>query len=217
LASPAADRRERRKAETRRRLLDAARRLFVERGYDATRPQDVARAADVGAGTFYLHFADKRDAFRAFTEEAAEELMAVTRDASRGARGFGERLRRSLAALLAYSDSHPGLLTAAFADAAVIAAGLPRGAGLRERMAASLAQSLREGMVRGELHRDYDPDVLAHGITGLVREALGRGVQRGMERDALVDEITRFCSRALVRRDAAGPATEAPTHEVRNP
>jgi len=197
--APVPDRRERRKAETRRRLLDAARQLFVERGYDATRPQDIARAADVGAGTFYLHFADKRDAFRAFAEEAAEELMAVTREASRGARGFGERLRRSLEALLAYSDAHPGLLVAAFADAAVIAAALPRGASLRERMAASLAQGLREGMARGELRCDYDPDVLAHGITGLVREALGRGVQRGVERAALVDEITRFCSRALVR------------------
>lgn len=197
--SPAADRRARRKAETRRRLLAAARRLFVERGYDATRPQDIARAADVGAGTFYLHFADKRDAFRAFTEEAADELMAATRDAVRGADGFAARLRASLEALLAYADAHPGLLSAAFADAAVIAAALPRGAGLRERMAASLAQALREGMLRGELRRDHDPDILAHGIVGLVRDALNRGVQRGTDRAALVDEVTRFCARALVR------------------
>lgn len=40
-------RRERRKADTRRRLLAAARVLFVEKGYDATRPQDIAQAADV--------------------------------------------------------------------------------------------------------------------------------------------------------------------------
>jgi AcrR family transcriptional regulator len=71
----APSRRERRKAETRRRLLDAARELFVERGFDATRPQDVARLADVGSGTFYVHFADKREAFCAVTEQAADELM----------------------------------------------------------------------------------------------------------------------------------------------
>ncbi len=83
-----AGRRARRKAETRQRLLAAARQLFVTRGYDATRPQDVARAADLATGTFYLHFADKRDAFVAFTEQAGEELMALMSERMVGARGF---------------------------------------------------------------------------------------------------------------------------------
>ena len=72
-------RRERRKADTRRRLLAAARVLFVEKGYDATRPQDIAQAADVAAGTFYVHFAHKRDAFLAFTEEVPDALAARAR------------------------------------------------------------------------------------------------------------------------------------------
>ena len=71
---PGLGRRERRKAETRQRLLTAASNLFAERGFEATRPQDIARAADVAIGTFYLHFADRREAFRAFTAAAAEEL-----------------------------------------------------------------------------------------------------------------------------------------------
>ena len=50
----------RRKPESLARLKQAARKLFVERGYDATRPQDIAREAGLGHGTFYLHYPDQR-------------------------------------------------------------------------------------------------------------------------------------------------------------
>ena len=191
-------RREVQKAHTRRQLLEAARSLFLRRGYDATRPQDIARAADVASGTFYLHFTDKRDAFLAFTEEAAEELMESVRVRAGGAGSFADRLRHSLEAILAYSELHPGVLAVVFADASVIAAGVPESTSLRDRFARSLAQTLREGMLRGELRGDYDPVLIAHGIVGLVQQGLRFGVHGGVERRALLDNLVRFCARALV-------------------
>ena len=191
-------RRERRKAQTRRQLLDAARALFVKHGYDATRPQDIARAADVAAGTFYLHFADKRAAFLAFTDEAAQQLMERVRVRAAGAADFAEGLLHSLEAIVEYSEAHPGVLAAAFADASVLAAGVPGGASLRDRLAQTLAQALREGMLRGELRRDYDPVLIAHGIVGLVQQGLRFGSHGGVERRALLENLVRFCARALV-------------------
>ena len=41
----------RRRPESLAKLKQAARKLFVERGYDATRPQDIARQAGLGHGT----------------------------------------------------------------------------------------------------------------------------------------------------------------------
>ena len=193
-----ASRHERRKAQTRRQLLDAARALFAAHGYDATRPQDIARAADVAAGTFYLHFADKRAAFLAFTDEAAEQLMECVRTRALGAHDFADGLLRSLEAIIEYSEAHPGVLAAAFADASVLAAAVPQGASLRDRLAQSLAQALREGMLRGELRRDYDPAVIAHGIVGLVQQGLRFGSHGGAERRALLENLVRFCARALV-------------------
>ena len=190
-------RRELRKARTRRQLLDAARSLFVKRGYDATRPQDIARAAAVATGTFYLHFDDKRDAFLAFTDEAAAELMECVR-AHATAGDFAGRLRQFLEAILEYSERHPGVLPAAFADASVIAAGASEGACLRDRLALSLAQSLREGIQRGDLRGDYDPAVIAHAIVGLVQQGLRYGTHAGIERGPLLEDLVRFCARALV-------------------
>src|ERR1700728_2357847 len=69
----------RRKPESLARLRAAARQWFVERGYHATRPHDIARAAGVGHGTFYLHFPDKRGCFLDFVELARKELDAFLR------------------------------------------------------------------------------------------------------------------------------------------
>ena len=179
------------------RLVAAARGLFAERGYDATRPQDVADAAGVAVGTFYVHFDDKRDAFLAFTDDASHELMERVRAATHDAPDFRTRLRASLAAIFAYSEEHPGVLRAAFADAAVISAGLAPGASLRDRLAASLAQGLREGAARGRLRGDLDADVVGAGMVGFIQHAFARGAEDRRDREVLIETTTRFLSAAL--------------------
>ncbi|HEX4216443.1 MAG TPA: helix-turn-helix domain-containing protein [Candidatus Dormibacteraeota bacterium] len=52
-------RRERKKAQTRRALAEAAMRLFLERGYDRVGVKDVADAADVSVTTLFKHFPSK--------------------------------------------------------------------------------------------------------------------------------------------------------------
>lgn len=52
-------RRERKKAETRGRIADSARRLFLEHGYDAVGIRDVAADADVAVTTLFSHFPSK--------------------------------------------------------------------------------------------------------------------------------------------------------------
>ncbi len=201
-------RRERRKADTRRRLLAAARVLFVEKGYDATRPQDIAQAADVAAGTFYVHFAHKRDAFLAFTEEVSDELAARFGERVSGAKNFGSMLDQALQALCDYSEAHPGVLSAVFADAAVCAAELPRGTSLRDRLGKSLASTLRLSMDSGAIHADVDPELIAHGMLGFIHSALAHASGRGLDRRSVLDDLERFLVRALVVRRPDPPSKE---------
>jgi AcrR family transcriptional regulator len=64
---PAASARQRRKDARPQELLDAALDLFVERGFAATRSEDVAARAGVSKGTLYLYYPSK--------EELLKEVM----------------------------------------------------------------------------------------------------------------------------------------------
>lgn len=55
---------ERRKQDRPQELLAAALQLFVERGYAATRLEDVAARAGVSKGTLYLYFTNKESLFK---------------------------------------------------------------------------------------------------------------------------------------------------------
>jgi len=58
-AQPEPGLRERKRRRTRAALIDAGRRLFEERGYDATTIADIAAAADIGTRTFFAYFESK--------------------------------------------------------------------------------------------------------------------------------------------------------------
>ena len=63
-------RNERRKARTRKSLLDAAQALFSSKGVDATTIAEIADTADVGVGSFYNHFETKEELLAVLLEEA---------------------------------------------------------------------------------------------------------------------------------------------------
>lgn len=67
--STAPPRRERRKDARPGELLEAALDLFVEKGFAATRAEEVARRAGVSKGTLFLYFASKEDLFKAVVRE----------------------------------------------------------------------------------------------------------------------------------------------------
>src|ERR1700726_4805313 len=116
LKAPTEPRAPRRKPESLAKLKEAARRLFVERGYHATRPQDIAREAGLGHGTFYLHFPDKRACFLAFVDEAREELDVYLRLRRVPGATLEEGIGAAIAAICDYSQSHPGVVRAAMTD-----------------------------------------------------------------------------------------------------
>ena len=62
---------------TRERLVVAAREVFEERGFDATRMGDIAAAAGVSHGTVYTWFPTKEDALHATVDSVTEEMYSV--------------------------------------------------------------------------------------------------------------------------------------------
>ena len=65
--------------DTRRALLDTARALFAEVGFQATRTEDIVQGAGLTRGALYHHFRDKEDLFRAVFEEVSGEVVHLLR------------------------------------------------------------------------------------------------------------------------------------------
>lgn len=61
----------------RRQILDGARKLFLDLGFDAASMGEIARAAGVSKGTLYVYFADKSRLFEAIVEQESLEQGKV--------------------------------------------------------------------------------------------------------------------------------------------
>lgn len=68
--------RQRRKEARPQELLEAALSLFVEKGFAATRSEEVAAKAGVSKGTLYLYFPSKEELFKAVVREALGSKIA---------------------------------------------------------------------------------------------------------------------------------------------
>ena len=67
-------------------ILDGAKRVFMEQGFEAASMNDITRAAGVSKGTIYVYFANKEDLFGAMIERERERItqtVSSTLDASR--------------------------------------------------------------------------------------------------------------------------------------
>ena len=70
------ERRERERSETRDKILDAARELFGEHGYDGVSMRQVAERIEYSPTAIYVHFTDKEDLFHQLCQEDFARLAA---------------------------------------------------------------------------------------------------------------------------------------------
>lgn len=195
--APSAPSTSRRGKESRQRLLTAARKLFVEKGYHQTRPQDISKAADVGHGTFYLHFKDKKACFLAFVDQAGNELEEEIALHVEGANSLDGFIRAMLTAVYAYGEKQPGVLNAATADLGVIAADAAPEDTLIDRWGVSWRDFLSSLAEQSVIAKDHDFQLIGHGIVGMLSYAIRYADQAGLDRDEAIDNITHFLVRGL--------------------
>ncbi|SFU96947.1 TetR/AcrR family transcriptional regulator [Pseudoduganella namucuonensis] len=144
---------ERRKDARPQELLAAALDLFVERGYAATRLEDVARRAGVSKGTLYLYFENKEDLFKAVVRDSIVQPLGQAELDFADADGHSADLLRTL--LMRWWDK----------------VGATRAAGIVKLMMAESGNF-------PELTQFYNEEVIERG-NALIAGVLTRGVARG--------------------------------------
>jgi len=109
---------ERKQRQARQRIIEAARELFLERGFDGVSVGDIAERAEVGRTTFFRHFGDKQEVVFANEQELLDTITAARQadstPAPRNATEAVEQLRPVLLALCAQATADPGAYTRHF-------------------------------------------------------------------------------------------------------
>jgi AcrR family transcriptional regulator len=68
------NRRERKKINSKKAIVDAAVKLFSQKGYQETAVADIMNEADLGIGTFYNYFQSKEEILKSLLSEIVEEI-----------------------------------------------------------------------------------------------------------------------------------------------
>ena len=103
------------RADTRRRLVEAATELFASGGLHGVTSARIAAAAGVATGTFYLHFKDKEELFREIVFAALARPARAPAARGRGARREPRaQVRARTAELVAFAEQNRSLILVLF-------------------------------------------------------------------------------------------------------
>ena len=159
-----------REEATRRRILRAARRVFVEKGFHRASIDDVVAACGLSVGAIYTYFPNKDELIRASILDAnREESDAVLAD-TRAAGSVTDRLERAIRGWWRYTieaEGAPAFLAEAWGEASRRPLIRDLMARRQERGITMTSIMLGECIEHGELPPRVDVDALARTIGAL--------------------------------------------------
>jgi AcrR family transcriptional regulator len=195
---PQSLRRGERKERTRQELLDAARKLFAERGFHGTSTVDIAAAAGVTERTLFRHFPSKISLVLDEVMALLPELFRIIRE-----RPAAERPYQAVCeGILEFGHEHPGLLVTVVGSPA----GLRVPVDSRQRTLADLEDDLT--MVLQDRYRLPPADQLhaavwARASMSALRTALELAAQRPAGEST--GRLIRACFAALTDQEPVSP------------
>jgi TetR/AcrR family transcriptional regulator, acrAB operon repressor len=184
---------------SREKLLEAATRLFGERGYRDTSVQAIGEAAGISRGSIFWHFGSKDGLLEAVVEQAFTRWKNETLVADVGeARGL-EAVRRALASHRRFLGAQPELLRLFYVLMFEALGPRPELARRFAELHRSLRESGREWLAGADLRADVDTGALATILTG----ALGGIAYQylldpdGLDLEPLYADLERVLERGL--------------------
>jgi AcrR family transcriptional regulator len=187
----------RRRAEARPdEVLDAALALFIEKGFSATRVEDVARRAGLSKGAVYLYFPSKQALVEGLVRRAVVPVADTALAALADYEGDPRIVITAVLKMVAYRLSDPGVLAMPKLILREIAS-FPELARMYrtevlDRVIPVVESLIRRGMDQGYL-RQVDPALTIRSIIGplmmhlLMSEIFGIAPEGGLHLDRLVD------------------------------
>lgn len=193
---------------TRRRLLDASRTVFERLGFLDARVADIVAEAGMAHGSFYTHFVDKTDAFKAVVmrsnDELNQEMLAIPPELAHDLQGalmysnrrFFDNFQRHAALHRAIAEAN--VADADFRDMRITA---------REEHIRQVAHTIERWQSRGQADKSLDARHTAAALVCMMAEFAFLTFAWG--RDYQLDEMTRTATTMWLRTVGADERTLA--------
>jgi len=157
--------------EKRRRLLEAAVRVFARKGYHAARIGDIAEEAGVAYGLLYHYFSSKEEVLRSVFRDTWRALILTIQNVAEGDDPPAEQLRKVAEILLRSWRREPDLVRVLVLE--VTRSSLL--AGEMDEVVASFAaiqEIIERGQADGSIRADLDPRLASYVFYGAIDELL---------------------------------------------
>jgi AcrR family transcriptional regulator len=185
---------QRRKEKTKQELLAAARKVLAEKGYHNAKIIDIAAAADIGVGTFYLYYPTKDALFLELVEETARALKEDIDAARSTVESAVEKLREANRAFFQFAQKNRDLLKIIFGHGNTFNALLRQ---VYAMFVADAADRVTEGVNRKEF-RPLPSYVVANALVGMAAQVVSWWIdQEEPSVEAMAEMMTDFILHGL--------------------
>ena len=190
---------DRRRARTRAQLLEAGRRLFAAKGFHGTKIADIAAAADLGTGTFYLHFPTKDALFADLVRETAQRALGEIDRAKAAVADPREKARVGTETFFRFAASNREVFKILFGQSARFD-DLVRE--IHQLFLADIEANHGAGIAAG-VFTPCRPALMAQAIVGMLSQVVAWWLEH---QDVPIDEITETIHRLLMHGSAVQEA-----------
>jgi len=158
-------------SEKYQKIIQAATKVFAEKGFYNSKVSDVAKEAQVADGTIYLYFKNKDDLLISIFEDSMDHFTASVQEEMSEAHGPVDRLRRFIRLHLELVREHPD-------TAQVLQIELRQSSKFMKEYAATkfrdyldiISKILEEGQGLGHFKKDINPQIVKRAIFGAIDE-----------------------------------------------
>ena len=198
--------------DKRRLLLDAATKVFAERGYHACRVGDIAAEAGVAYGLLYHYFESKEEVLHTIFRETWSQMLQTIEGIEAAGGSARDQVRRVAAVVLGSWKANPDLISLLVREVA-------RGPQLEREIEEirlafdALERIVRRGIASGEFRPGLQPRVASWALYGALEEVLtgwvmGRPPESAEEVAATVKTVVTVICDGLVQAESSLPKND---------
>lgn len=179
------------RGDKREKILEAAEKVFAQKGFYPARIADIAKEAGVAEGTIYIYFDSKEDLMVSIFKEKMGEWVDRLRSLLAGCETALEKLRVIVHTHFSTLFENPNLAQLVQIELRACSAFMRGGSAPEMRRYLNVIEEvLREGKERGEFRPDFDEWLAARSLLGIMDELATIWVlKKKLKLTAMVDDV----------------------------